>query len=413
MAEAVAHHHAAAAVPGKEGRIRFGATIVAAHALKHVYLSGLAAVLLPEIKLGLGLNATQLGSLATLQQVTGWFSTMASGYFGDRFTNKTALLLAISLTLMGISYFILGIANSYVLLLLAMLVVGLGPSLFHPPALGALSRRFPDRRAFAISMHGTGGSVGEATGPLIAAGLLAFLTYQGVLQLSLIPALITAFLVLKFLKEGDAHSHGAPTSFRGYLGSFGKLFGQKALMMVCLVTALRSVGQASTTIFLPVYLREDLGYSAGLVALYIAMAQVAGIGSQPLMGFLSDRLGHKKVLVPALTIFALLFLLVPLADGKLQLAVVILAMGAFLFSLHAILISTAAELVSEEMHSTVVSLVYASSFIGALAPTFAGVLADNYGLESTFLMSAVLVGLAALVLSVTKLPHRDRTLVTS
>jgi MFS family permease len=125
------------------------------------------------------------------------------------------------------------------------------------------------------------------------------------------------------------------------------------------------------------------------------------------MGFLSDRLGHKPVLVPALIAFALLFLLVPLADGKAQLAIVIFALGAFLFSLHAILISTAAELVSEDMQSTVVSLIYASSFVGALAPTLAGVIADNYGLDKTFLFSAVLVGLAAFILMMTKLPKRE------
>jgi predicted MFS family arabinose efflux permease len=86
---------------------------------------------------------------------------------------------------------------------------------------------------------------------------------------------------------------------------------------------------------------------------------------------------------------------------------VILALGAFLFSLHAILISTAAELVGEEMHSTVVSLIYASSFIGALAPTIGGIIADSYGLEYTFLLSALLVGAAAIVLAMTRLPRRE------
>jgi MFS family permease len=331
---------------------------------------------------------------------------MTSGYLGDRFTGKTGIMLAISLAITGISYFFLGIAESYLFLLFAMLMVGIGPSMFHPPALGALSRRFPDRRAFAISMHGTGGSVGEMLGPLLAAGLLTFLTYRGVLQISVLPALIGAFLMWKLLKGETTHGHGGPASFRAYLGSFAKLTGQRALLLVCLVTALRSVGQASTATFLPIYLREDLGFSAGLVALYIALAQVVGIGSQPVMGHLSDRLGHKRVLVPALTIFALTFLLVPLADGKIELALVVLLLGAFLFSLQAILISAAAELVPEDMQSTAVSLIFASSFLGALAPTIAGVMADSYGLDTTFIFSAVLVGLSALVLAGTKLPGR-------
>jgi hypothetical protein len=56
------------------------------------------------------------------------------------------------------------------------------------------------------------------------------------------------------------------------------------------------------------------------------------------------------------------------------------------------------------MQSTIVSLIYASSFVGALSPTLAGVLADTYGLKSTFLLAASLVGTSALILVATKLP---------
>ncbi len=145
-------------------------------------------------------------------------------------------------------------------------------------------------------------------------------------------------------------------------------------------------------VFLPIYMREELGYSAWLAGVFISMAQVVGIGSQPLMGHLTDRIGYKRVLVPAMICFAILLTLIPLADGKLQLAIVILLLGTFLFSLHAILIASATELAGESMQSTTVSLIYAASFVGALAPTIAGVLTDAYGFTSTFLFAGVLVG---------------------
>jgi fucose permease len=56
------------------------------------------------------------------------------------------------------------------------------------------------------------------------------------------------------------------------------------------------------------------------------------------------------------------------------------------------------------MQATTVSLIYSASFVGALAPTFAGVLADAYGFGSTFLFAAILVALSAVTLAVTKLP---------
>ena len=382
---------------------RFAAIIIIGHALKHIYIAGFQAVLLPEIKLGLNLSSTQVGTMATVQQFSSWGSTVTSGYIGDRFVSKTAFMLGLSLALIGVSYFILGIAGSYSVLLLAMILVGLGPSIYHPPAIGALSRRFASRRAFYISMHGAGGSVGEATGPLIAGALIAVLYWRDVLQLSMIPAFITAFAMWTLLKN-DKSEHAGTSSLREYLGAFKELLKIRAIQLIYLATAFRTVGQATTMVFLPIYMREDLGYSAWLTGVFIAIAQVAGIGSQPIMGHLSDRIGYKRVLVPALVCFAVLLALIPAASGKLELAIVVLLLGTFLFSLHAILIAAAAELAGEAMQSTTVSLIYAASFVGALAPTIAGVLADAYGFKSTFLFAGVLVGLSALILSIASLP---------
>jgi FSR family fosmidomycin resistance protein-like MFS transporter len=398
MAEAVV------AVEAPVSRRGFAATIIIGHALKHIYISALASTLLPALKEGLALSSTQYGTMATVQQSSGWVSTMTSGYLGDRFTRWTALMLGISLALTGISYFVLGVATTYAVLLGAMFFVGLGPSIYHPPAIGALSRRFTSARGLVISLHGAGGSVGEATGPLIAAACLYFMTYQLTLQLSVIPALIVAVVMWTLLRNDDVSHEGGEGTFRHYLQAFGRLLRHKAIVMICFATAFRQVGQATATVFLPVYMKEDLGYSAGLVAAYIAMAQVVGIGSQPLMGHLSDRLGYKRVLVPAMSTFAVLLLLIPLADGKVQLGIVILLLGTFFFSLHAILIAAASELTEQSMQSTIVSLIYASGFIGALSPTLAGVLADAYGLKTPFILAACLVGLSAVTLMLTALP---------
>jgi MFS family permease len=392
---------------GTTGRGSFVSTIVAGHALKHLMISGLSSVLIPEIKLSMSLSATQVGTLGSVQQFSGWFATLGAGYLGDRFTYKTGLMLAFSLGLTGFGMLLVGLSPGYGALVVAMLFTGLGPSMFHPPAVGALSRRFPDRRAFAISMHGTGGSIGEVLGPVTVAGMLALLFWRDVLFVLFLPAMVAAILTWRLLQEPANHDEDGHLTLGSYFSSFRELLGQRALLLILLVTGLRTVGQATTAVFLPIYLREDLGYSAGLVGLFISMSQLAGIGSQPLMGSLTDRLGHKAVLVPALIGFSVLLLLVPVADGKLQLAIVVLALGAFLFSLQSVLTSAAIEVAGPNVHSTVVSLIYASSFVGSLAPALAGVLADAYGLWSTFVFSFSLGMVSVAVLMLTRLPKRS------
>ena len=387
----------------KKGRNQLAATVVLGHAIKHIYNSALQSILLPEIKIGLGLSATQFGTLAFSRQVTGWVTTVGAGYLGDRFANRASLMLGISLTLMGVSYIFAGYAPNYWVMFIAMLLVGIGPSLYHPPAIGALSRRFPDKRGFAISLHGTGGSVGQVLGPLVAAGMLVMLTWRGVLQMSLFPALLAALLIWAMMRSVPGEVPGS-ASTSAYFSSLVSLLKKRTLLVLVLATALRSMGQSSVTIFLPVYLREDLEFSAARVAIYLALAEIMGIGAQPIMGFLSDRFGRKSVIVPAMTALGLLFIALAYANPGLQLILTIVAMGAFLYSLHTIFIAAAMDIAGGEVQSTVVSLIYGASFLGTLSPVLAGLLADNYGIPSTFLYGGAVVLVSTFILAVLKLP---------
>ena len=388
----------------RRGRNRLAATVVLGHAIKHIYNSGLQTILLPEMKIGLGLSATQLGSLAFSRQATGWVTTMAAGYLGDRFANRAALMLGVSLTLMGVGYLAAGYAGTYWVMFGVMLLAGIGPALYHPPAIGALSRRFPDRRGFALSLHGTGGSVGEVLGPIVTAGVLVLLVWQDVLKVSLFPALIAALAIWVMMRSVPGVVPGT-ASTRAYLSSLAALARKRALLLMILVTALRSMGQSAVVVFLPVYLREDLEYSAARVALYISMGQVVGIGAQPVMGFLSDRIGRKAVLLPAVVCLGLLYAALRFAEPGPQLVLTILVTGAFTYSLHSLFMAAAMDIAEGEVQSTVVSVVYGASFLGTLSPIFAGVVADSFGHAEAFLYGGALVLLSAVVLALTKLPR--------
>jgi MFS family permease len=306
--------------------------------------------------------------------------------------------------MMGAAFFLVGTAESYLMLFVALLLAGIGPSMYHPPAIGALSRRFPDKRSFAISLHGSGGSVGEVLGPITAAGLLTVLTWQGILQLSFLPAFVCAFLVWRVM-GGLEFADGGGSTLKAYFQSLAVMLKTKALALLVLITALRSMGQSAISLFLPIYLREDLDYSAATVGIFLAMAQLIGIGSQPVMGYLSDRIGHKRVLVPAMLCLGLLFGALAFVEGDVGLALTILALGAFLYSLHSIFISAAIGVVGENGQSTVVSVMYGASFLGILSPIIAGVIVDETQTQNAFVYGAVMVFLGTLVLALMRLPR--------
>ena len=393
-----------------------------------MYNSGLQSVILAVMKDDLGLTATQFGLLSTSGRVTSGATTMVAGYLGDRFANRSGVMLMISLSMMGISYFLLGIAPSYWLMLAAMLLVGIGPSLYHSPAIAALSRKFPDKRSFAISWHGTGGSVGEVIGPILTGGLIhgvyfvAF-KWNEVLQISVGPALIFGLLIYLMMR-GIPTASTETESLRDYFTSLFKLLRRRGMQALVLTTALRSMGQGAMMAFLPVYLLEDQGISAIVIGLFLSSIQFVGILAQPAMGWLADKFGHKRVLVPGTVALGLLMIALKFAPTDdplmidivllnitlpgLQFGIIALAMGAFLYALHAIYIAAAMDVSQGEAQSTVVSLIYGASFLGAFSPFLAGVIVDFGTTSDAFVYGGVMVFLAGVVLALIRLTPADR-----
>ena len=412
----------------KRGRNRLAVTVVLGHAIKHIYNAGMHSVLLAVMKDDLGLSGTQFGLLTTSGRVTSGATTMVAGYLGDRFANRSGIMLMISLGMMGVSYFLLGIAPNYWLMLAAMLLVGIGPSLYHSPAIASLSRKFPDKRSFAISWHGTGGSVGEFVGPILTGGLIHgvyFVAFEWneVLQISAGPALIFGLLIYLMMRGIPAGSTDTE-SLREYFSKLATMLRRRGMQMLVLTTALRSMGQGAMMAFLPVYLLEDQGISAIVIGLFMSSIQFVGILAQPTMGWLADKLGHKAVLVPCTAALGVLMIalkfsptdaplifdivVIEITVPGIQFGIIALAMGAFLYALHAIYIAAAMDVAEGEAQSTVVSLIYGASLLGAFSPFIAGVIVDLGSNSDAFVYGGAAVIAAAALLGLTRLPKVDR-----
>ena len=93
------------------------------------------------------------------------------------------------------------------------------------------------------------------------------------------------------------------------------------------------------------------------------------------------------------------------ADSEALLILTILAMGAFLYSLHTIYIASAMDVAQGQAQSTVVSLIYGASFLGAFSPWVAGVIVDRTEISNAFIYGGAMVIIGAFILALTNLPR--------
>jgi MFS family permease len=162
------------------------------------------------------------------------------------------------------------------------------------------------------------------------------------------------------------------------------------------------------TTFLPLYLADELGLDAKGIGLYIALLFSVSIVASPAMGYLSDRLNRKVILVPMLIGSSLFAVLLALYGRGVSLAILLGLLGLFLRSDYSLLSAMALDIVGGNVATTTLGVLSFTRFaLGAISPLVAGLLYERHGMGAAFYFVAALFGLAALILATTRLESRS------
>ena len=384
--------------------------IVIGHTSKHLFNGGIHALILPKIKIDLGLNKAQFGALNTVGSLSHSSSTIITGALVDRYRSRANVFIGLSIMLMGIATFTASFISTYQLMLLAILFMSIGPSMFHPPALGELARRFPNKRGLAVSMHGFGANIGEVLGPITIAGLLLiFVDWRDIMRISIVPAALISIGLWIIIDKPKLTKETSISSLSEYFKSLLETLRNKTMIVLIIAISLKSIGEGAVGTYIPLYLIEELGIDEIRIGLLLSLAQTMGIISQPIMGNLSDTKGRKIVMFIGTGCVGLLSIgLAVMAHPSIAsidssfviigLWAIIIGKGAFTYSLHHIYLAAALDISGSKMQSSVVAIMYGSGIISTFSPYLAGLMADKYGFYSAFLLGGVILVVAAFVL---------------
>jgi predicted MFS family arabinose efflux permease len=306
----------------------------------------------------------------------------------------------------------LSYSDTILLLTISMLISGIGPSMYHAPALATLAKKFPEKQAFALSLHGTGGSLGETFGPLIFGSLLISTLLIGWEQAMRVSSIIPIFVgilggsAINYFLRNDITKK---VNLKDYYSGLQIIFTNKLLIMLIIAAAIRGMGESALDTFLPVFLLENWKYSINRIAIYKSLMRASGTITQPLLGIIVDKSNPLTLLIPSLLFLGFMCLTIPfMNDIKILsipvIPIVLLLMGIFEFSLQTIFVSLGLDIArinkkeSEDMKSTIVALMWGAMSLGLISPVIGGVIADNIGMQYTIIYSGILILISSLCL---------------
>jgi MFS transporter, FSR family, fosmidomycin resistance protein len=258
-------------------------------------MQALMPAIYPTLKIQFHLSFAQIGLVTLAFQATASLLQPAVGFVADKRPMPFSLPIGMLFTFAGL--IVLSMAQSYGVLLIAAVLVGLGSSTFHPESSRVARMASGGRHGLAQALFQVGGNIGSALGPLLAA-VVVMRWGQKSIAWSSLAALVAAFVLwnvgiwykthgLTRMKSAQRHADIAKLSPRQV--TF-------AMTILLLLIFSKFVYLTSITNYYTFYLIHKFHVSVESAQLHLFgfLAPVA-IGTF-LGGPLGDRFGRKYVI---------------------------------------------------------------------------------------------------------------------
>lgn len=370
--------------PGKEGTFNTGAvlTVSAAHGVNDAY-SFMLPPLLPLLIIKFGIPLAAAGALVAILKGSALVQPIF-GVWADRVDARVFVIAAPVVTALGIS--LLGVAPSYQVVVLLLLISGLGAAAFHPAGAAAATYAAGGAWGRGSSFYMAGAEVGRAAGPLL---IVAVVTWFGLESsyLAALPAIaLSSLLYLQFRRGAIPKRRGGSKSTASIWATVKAQ--KRSLLLLAGVVFFRSTSVFSFAAFYPTHV-TSLGASLAFAGLAVSIYEVAGAGGAMVGGTLSDRFGRRASLVVSqLLTGPVLYMALVSWDGAMGL-VFMAAAGALAVSASPVQLTLAQELLPGS-RSTAASIVFFLGFEGTLVATLAvGALGDWIGLSNALSISVL------------------------
>jgi FSR family fosmidomycin resistance protein-like MFS transporter len=395
-------------IPRQDTRVAVLVALSFSHLLNDVMQSLIPAVY-PLLKESYSLTFFQIGMITFTFQLTASLLQPIVGFYTDRYPRPYSLSAGMGFTLIGL--ILLAGANSFVAILIAAAMVGVGSSVFHPEASRIARLASGGRYGFAQSLFQVGGNAGSAIGPLLAAFVVVPWGQPSIAWFSIgaVAAMIVLWRIGRWYQGqlSDLKKNPRPATRSDRPGlSRARVSGAIAVLLLLIFS--KYFYLVSLSSYYTFYLIQRFGVTVAAAQLYLFVflgAVAAGtLGGGPI----GDRLGFKTVIW--VSILGVLPFTIVLPYASLFWTVILtIPIGLILASAFSAMIVYAQELVPSRV-GMIAGLFFGFAFgMAGIGAAVLGWLADRTSIEYVYQICSYLPAVGLLTAFLPDTERRTRS----
>jgi len=376
---------------------------VLAHCAHHL-LTALPGPLMPFIQEDFGLSYTGVSLVLFSFSLVYGFSQLPAGWLASRVGPRILLMAGI----MGVAVagVLVGISQSYIMMLVFLGLMGLVAGGYHPSASSLISAWVePEKRGRALGFHLIGGNASFFLAPLVGAGIAATWGWRYSFIGLAIPTVLLGIIFYVFMARWGSGGQAWQVKAERQEEAQPVPGNRRRLVIFLILIIIAGGAGTSIMMFMPLYIVDQFGVSKQTASSMLSIVFGTGLIASPLGGYLSDRIGRIRIILVvslAAGIFIYLLRFVPYGWGIGDLFFINgLGIGGMMLIIgicNSVRMPVSESYIVGQTTTRNRSTIYGIYFFAmqeagaAYAPIY-GYLADHYGFHFCFtVVSAVVVG---------------------
>ncbi|MCC9019676.1 MFS transporter [Flavobacterium lipolyticum] len=344
----------------------------------------------PILKTKFSLSFTEVGLITLTYQLTASILQPFIGFYTDKKPRPYSLAIGMGFTLVGLAA--VAVASSFVNILLAVSLIGIGSSIFHPESSRVAHLASGGKRGLAQSIFQLGGNAGSAIGPLLAAIIVVPYGQFNIIWfcLAAIVGIVILSGIARWYQEHlnlKAKNKSAISEERHHTLSKQKVIISLGILLVLIFS--KYFYMASMTSYYTFYLIDKFHLSVQESQIYL-FAFLGAVAAGTLFGgALGDRFGRKYIIWVSILGVAPFTLLLPYVS-LFWTGILSVIIGLIISSAFSAILVYATELVPGKV-GLIAGLFFGLAFgMGGLGSAVLGKLADTTSIEYVFKICAFL-----------------------